>query len=271
MIAPTVLIRGAGEMASAVAWRLHRAHIGRICMLDLPDPLAVRRTVAFSPALYTGRSSVEGVEAVAVTGQQEIQAAWAAGQIAVMQTTDWQRGAGFPPAIVIDAILAKRNLGTRLDDAALVIALGPGFTAGHDAHLVIETHRGHHLGRILDSGCAVANTGEPGPIAGYTHQRVLRAPVTGLFTTPLDIGDAVREGDEVGRVDAQPLLAGVDGVLRGLLRTRTQVRAGLKLGDIDPRGEAGYCHTISDKARALSGSVLECVMRHCNRTDVADR
>jgi xanthine dehydrogenase accessory factor len=146
-----------------------------------------------------------------------------------------------------------------------VIALGPGFEAGRDCHLVIETNRGHHLGRIIPSGAAEPNTGIPGPIGGATAERLLRAPVAGQFTSACRIGEMVRKGDVMGEVDGSPVAAGLDGVLRGLIRSPTEVSQGLKLGDIDPRGDAGYCGTISDKARAIAGSALECVLRHCNR------
>jgi xanthine dehydrogenase accessory factor len=167
--------------------------------------------------------------------------------------------------VVVDAIIAKRNLGTQLDDAPFVIGLGPGFTAGLDVHVVIGTNRGHNLGRIYSCGSEEFNTGVPGNIAGYTFERVVRTTRGGVFATALDIGAFVRRGDSVGTIDGTPLLAGVDGVVRGLLRSGMEVEAGFKIADIDPRREAVYCHTISDKARAIAGSVLEAVLRHYQR------
>lgn len=263
-LSPRVLVKGAGEMASAVAWRLHRAGFRRLCMLDLPNPLCVRRQVSFCTALESGAAAVEGVRAVRVRTQGEIEAAWDAGAIAVACTDDWARIAGIGPEVVIDAILAKRNTGTAKHDAPLVIALGPGFEAGTDCHLVIETNRGHDLGRLLERGRAAPNTGVPGDIAGHTNDRVLRAPAAGEFRTERRIGDFVRRGDVIGEVAGHPVTAPLDGVLRGLIRPGTAVARGLKLGDIDPRGRREYCDTISDKARAIAGAALEGVMRHCN-------
>lgn len=265
-VSPFIVVKAAGEMASAVAWRLYMANLRRICMLDLDQPLCVRRRVSFCPALESGSAVVEGVRAVSARHWDGIEAAWEAQNIAVISTSDWEGIDAPAPDVLIDAILAKRNLGTRKDAAALVITLGPGFTAGEDCHLVIETKRGHDLGRVITSGPAAPNTGVPGDIAGQTDTRVLRAPVDGIFLSELSIGDAVRTGDVVGYVAAQAVSARLNGMLRGLLRTGTEVPQGLKLGDIDPRGRREYCDTISDKARAIAGAVLECVMRHCNRS-----
>lgn len=265
VLSPFVLIKSAGEMASAIAWRLYGANIRRICMLDLENPLCVRREVSFCTALESERAVVEGVEAIAAGGREEVEAAWQKQKIAVVRTADWQRMSGLEPDVVIDAILAKRNLGTRKEDAPLVIALGPGFEVGKDCHLIVETNRGHNLGRLLHSGCAEPNTSIPGDIAGYTRERVLRAPTAGVFTTDRNIGDPIRQDEVVGHVDGTPVVSQIDGMLRGLIRSGTQVRDGLKLGDVDPRGKKEFCYTISDKARAISGSTLEGVMRYCNR------
>ena len=262
---PFILIRGAGEMASAVAWRLHRANLSRICMLELANPLAVRRAVSFSTALETGSHNVDEVVARTAQRAEDIEAAWQDQNIAVVLTNDWQGITSLRPDVLVDATLAKRNLGTSIDQASLVIALGPGFEAGTDCHLVIETNRGHDLGRIIDTGRAEANTGVPGGIDGFTTERVLRAPTTGAFETDLDIGEMVQAGDVIGEVAGLPVTAEIDGVLRGLIRPGTEVGDDLKIGDIDPRGEASYCFTISDKARALSGSVLEGIMRSFNQ------
>jgi xanthine dehydrogenase accessory factor len=266
-VSPFIVVKGAGEMASAVAWRLYMANLRRICMLDLDQPLCVRRQVAFCTALESGAGIVEGVRAVAARDWGEIEAAWESQSISVVSTTDWERINARTPApdVLIDAILAKRNLGTRKDEARLVIGLGPGFTAGEDCHLVIETNRGHDLGRIIASGSAEANTGIPGNIAGHTDDRVLRAPAAGIFESQSAIGDHVHRNDVIGQVAGHPVTAGLDGMLRGLIRPGTAVTDGLKLGDIDPRGKREHCRTISDKARAIAGAVLEGVMRYCNR------
>lgn len=257
-----ILIKGAGEMASAVAWRLHMAGFKRICMTELDAPLCVRRTVAFSTALETGAFAVEGVEAGVARDPAEIERAWSHARIAVVAQAHWGALRDLTPTVVVDAILAKRNTGTRPTDAPLVIALGPGFVAGHDCHLVIETNRGHDLGRVIVAGCAQPNTGVPGEIAGHTAARVLRAGADGAFLSQREIGDRIEAGEVVGSVAGSPVIASVGGILRGLIRSGTTVSCGLKLGDVDPRATPEYCRTISDKARAIAGSVLEGIMRH---------
>lgn len=162
--------------------------------------------------------------------------------------------------MVVDAIVAKRNLGSRLTDAPLVIGLGPGFTAGEDVHCVVETNRGHHLGRVIHSGRATPNTGIPGAISGFGIERLLRSPAPGIFTTERVIGDLVSTGQTVGQVADVPVVARIDGVLRGLLRSGTKVRHGTKLGDVDPRKEIPNCRSVSDKARAIGGGVLEAIL-----------
>lgn len=268
-MSPIILVKSAGEMASAIAWRLYMANMRRLCMLDLDDPLCVRRRVSFCVALESGETVVEGVRAVAARDRKTIEAAWKEQTVPIVRISDWERISGFAPDVVIDAILAKRNLGTSMDEARLVIALGPGFTAGMNCHLVIETNRGHDLGRIITSGAAAPNTGIPGDIAGHTSERVLRAPAAGTFQSQRAIGDMVRRSDIVGHVGGHSVVAGLDGMLRGLIRSGTVVTSGLKLGDIDPRGKREHCDTISDKARAIAGAVLEGVMRHCNRPSTA--
>lgn len=270
-VSPFILLKSAGEMASAIAWRLYMANLRRICMLDLENPLCVRRRVSYCTALESGAAAVEGVEARSARTASEIEAAWNAGKIAVVRTDDWQRLQGLAPDVVIDAILAKRNLGTRKDEARLVIALGPGFEAGKDCHIVIETNRGHDLGRIIVSGSAEPNTGSPGEIAGYANERVVRAPAAGAFRTERNIGDVVRRDEVIGDVAGHPVTARLDGILRGLIRPGTAVLAGMKLGDIDPRGRLEYCDTISDKARAIAGAALESVMRYCNLPGIATK
>lgn len=251
-------------MASAVAWRIYRAKICQILMLERSSPLAVRRAVSFCEAVHDGHKTVEGVAAKRADTLNEVRAYWNKGQIAVCIDPEWKLPASLKPDVVIDAILAKSNLGTRLDAAPLVIGLGPGFIAGQDVHMVVETQRGHYLGQIITTGSAQPNTGIPGRISGYTDERVLRAPCDGDFKVECAIGDSVKKGDRIGTVAANVVRAPIDGVLRGLIRSASHVHAGLKIGDIDPRGDPRYCHTISDKARAISGSVLEAILRVYN-------
>lgn len=259
-----VLIRGAGEMASAVAWRLYMSNVRRIIMTDLDQPLCVRRTVSFCAAIPEGESVVEGVKARSVRTLAELERAWEERLIGVIAESHWRKIGTVKPDVVIDAILAKRNIATRIDDAPLVVALGPGFTAQRDCHFVIETNRGHNLGRIIERGESEPNTGVPGDIAGHTHARVFRAPADGVFETERRIGERVGAGEYLGRVADAPVVAALGGIVRGLLASGVAVKAGVKLGDIDPRAKPEYCDTISDKARAISGSVLECVMRRYN-------
>lgn len=254
-----IVIKGAGEMASGIAVRLHRAGFRRLLMLETPTPMAVRRAVSFSEAVHDGGQVVEGVEARLAATPVEIEALWRRGAIAVSVDPDWLLLQSVRPHISIDAILAKRNLGTRLDEAPLVVALGPGFVAGRDAHKVVETQRGHNLGRVLDHGEAEPNTGIPGSIDGYALERVLRAPVTGPVTMARAIGDSVAVGDVVCRVGDSEVRTVIAGSLRGCLREGTMAPAGCKLGDVDPRNRRDYCFTVSEKARAIGGSVLEAV------------
>jgi xanthine dehydrogenase accessory factor len=226
-------IKGAGEMASGMAWRLWQANIRRIFMLEIPRPMAVRRQVSFCEAVYEKEFMVDGVPAVRVESAAETYQAWEQGKLAVAVDPQWILMRRMQPQIVIDAILAKMNLGTGLNEAPLVIGLGPGFRAGVDVHMVIETNRGHNLGRILLTGAAEANTGIPGDIGGYAQERVLRAPCGGIFTTGAEIGLSVGQGERIGAVDGKPVAARIAGVIRGLLRDGTAVERGVKLGDIE--------------------------------------
>ncbi len=256
-----VAIKGAGEMASAIAWRLYMAHIRRIFLLERPNPLAVRRQVSFCEAVYKGRHTVEGVDAVRVESSTQVHTAWSKGALAVLIDPGWNALHDLSPGVCVDAIMAKKNLGTARSDAPLVIGLGPGFIAPKDVHMVIETNRGHHLGRIITSGCAEKNTGIPGKINGFTVERVLRSPQDGYFEALLAIGDLVKQGDSIGSVGKAMVRSQVDGVVRGMIRSGIQVTKGFKLGDIDPRGNIEHCATISEKARAIAGSVLEVILR----------
>tara|TARA_Y100001954_G_scaffold236468_3_gene297237 strand:+ start:6144 stop:6965 length:822 start_codon:yes stop_codon:yes gene_type:complete len=259
---PTIVIRGAGDLATGVALRLYRAGLRNIVMLETLAPLAVRRTVAFSECIKHDTMTVEGVTAVCIDSANDTANAWAAGDIPVLVDPEATTLPDLQPEIVVDAIIAKRNLGTDMSMAPLVIGLGPGFVAGKDVHVVIETMRGHHLGRVITDGPAKPNTGIPGTIAGYSIERVCWAETSGIFTTAFNIGDTIGKGEELGRVDNTPVLAKVDGVIRGLLRNGTPVKNHTKLGDVDPRGTGSYCNLASDKAMAIGGGVLEAICNH---------
>lgn len=227
--------------------------------------MAVRRGVSFCEAVFEKRQEVEGVVACLVNAPSEIEEVWASGHIPVIVDPEVRVKDFIKPDVLVDAILAKVNLGTRIDDAPLVIGMGPGFEAGRDVHLVVETNRGHNLGKVIFDGKAEENTGIPGPIEGFTSERVLRAPQAGAFRSAKEIGDTVKAGETVGFVNEAPVKAGISGVLRGLIRPGSQVKAGFKLGDIDPRGQRDYCFTISDKARAIAGGVLEATMSYLGK------
>jgi len=258
-----ILIRGAGEMATGVAWRLFQSHF-KVLLTEIPQPLAVRRKVSFCEAVYEERQTVEGVEAILIPAVDQAKEVWRNRRIPLLIDPDLSLARALKPDVLVDAILAKKNQGTHLSDAPLVVALGPGFRAGHDAHLVVETNRGHNLGRLYTEGEAEANTGIPGNIGGFTGERVLRAPVSGVFRSDRTFGARVEAGESVAEVDGHPVRAQIGGILRGLIRTNTPVTSGLKVGDVDPRGNAAFCSTISEKARAIGGSVLEGILRRYN-------
>lgn len=253
-----VLIRGAGDLATGAAVRLHRCGFPLV-LTELERPTAVRRTVALSQAVYDGVTQVEELTGRRCESDLEIRAALDRGELPVVVDPDGGSVRRFQPDILVDAILAKRNLGTKITDAPLVIGLGPGFTAGEDCHCVVETMRGHTLGRCIYEGTAIPNTGVPGAVGGYTTQRVLRAPADGIFHPHRGIGDPVTAGETVADVDGMPVCTEISGCLRGILPDGLPVRAGMKAGDVDPRCERGHCFTISDKALAIGGGVLEAV------------
>jgi len=228
-----------------------------VAMAEIAQPTPVRRTVAFAEAVYDGRATVEGVEAVLVDRVEAAETKMAEGYIAVLVDPEARVRGELLPDVLVDAIVAKRNLGTRITDAPVVVALGPGFIAGSDCHAVVETMRGHTLGRAIYQGRALPNTGVPGEIGGAGAERVLRAPADGVFAASRRIGDRVHRGDAVAFVGGVPMRASIDGVLRGLLRSGLAVTRGLKAGDVDPRAEIEHCFTVSDKALAIGGGVLE--------------
>jgi xanthine dehydrogenase accessory factor len=260
-----VLIRGAGEMASGVAHRLHQSHF-KVCMLEIEQPLAVRREVSFCEAIYASEKAVEGIQAKFILKPEQISSVWKAGKIPLLVDPDLKRTKHFlKPDVLIDAIMAKNNLGTKIDDAPLVIGLGPGFTAGKDVHLIVETNRGHHLGKVIRNGTAEQDSGTPGDIGGYTVQRVLRTMKKGVFHPHKEIGDKVNKGSVVAVIDDFPAIAEISGIVRGLLHEGVEVKKGMKVGDIDPRGKRELCFTISDKARAIAGGVLEAILYWFNK------
>ena len=251
-----ILIKGAGDLATGTAVRLHRAGFPLV-MTDIAQPTAVRRTVAFCQCMYDGVHAVLRISPGGGDHGAEALAALEKGEIPVLNDPEANILRELDFFAVVDAILAKKNLGTAITDAPVVLALGPGFTAGVDCHGVIETQRGHDLGRLITDGSAVPNTGVPGNIGGYTTERIIRACADGAFEPVAAIGDRVEKGDLVARVDGQPVYALITGVVRGMLPAGLKVCKGMKSGDIDPRCEVRHCFTVSDKARAIGGGVLE--------------
>lgn len=262
-MAPDVLlVRGAGDLASGAALRLHRAGFS-LLMAEIEQPLAVRRAVAFSEAVYEGRVVVEGVAAVQASGPEEAVALLEDDAIPVLVDPEleilWKAPEWFRTPVVVDARLLKREVARVPAD--LLIGLGPGFTPGENCDAVVETLRGHNLGRVHWSRPARADTGLP----DGDPARVLRAPAAGLFLPDVSIGDAVTRGEILASIRAGdggevPVLAPLDGVVRGLLRPGMRVSEGLKIGDIDARGQRSYAFTASDKALAVGGGVLEAVL-----------
>ena len=256
-----VLIKGAGDLATGVAARLWRSGFP-VVMTELAQPLTIRRRVAFSEAVYEGEITVEELTARRISDASEIETAWREKKIPVFAECHGSCVAAVKPDVLVDAILAKRNLGTRIDDAPFVIGLGPGFTVGQDVHAIVETNRGHYLGRVLWSGRAQPDTGVPGDIAGFGRERVVYSPASGVFEARLGIGSLVKPGDVIGLVGQTPVLAPIAGVVRGLIHDGASVPAQLKIGDVDPRGVVEHCCTISDKALAIGGGVLEAILMH---------
>ena len=254
-----VMIRGGGDIATGVALRLWRSGMD-VCLCEIPAPTAIRRTVCFSEAVRRGEATVEDVTA-RLCEVEEIPDLLDQRTIPVLIDPEGETIPALAPDAVVDAILAKRNLGTTLDMAPVVIGVGPGFTAGVDCHAAVETMRGHYLGRVLYEGSPLENTAVPGLIGGYAGERVLRAPADGLFRAVRAIGDQVRSGDVAGYVGDVPMVCTIDGVLRGLLPDGTPVHRGMKSGDVDPRCEIGHCFCASDKALAVGGGVLEAILR----------
>ena len=255
------LLRGGGDLATGIAWRITRGG-WPVVVCELAEPLTVRRTVALSTAVSEGRVDVEGMIGRRAMSIEEATEIARSGDVGVVVAPDLPDVAA---DVVVDARLAKRNIDTGIDDAPLVIGVGPGFTAGVDCHAVVETMRGHHLGRVIWSGRAAADTGIPGEVGGQGVDRVLRSPVAGLVSWEHEIGDVLDSGEVVGRVGDEELRAPFSGVVRGLIAAGGHVERGLKIGDLDPRAEPAACHEISDKSLAVGGGVVEAVLTWLNR------
>lgn len=254
-----VVIRGSGDIATGIAIRLYRAGF-RIVMLDVAKPTAIRRSVAFAQAVFDGQMTVEDVTARLAPNVREAMGFVSRGEIPVLVDPEAALLRELQPGYLVDAILAKRNLGTTRDMAPITIALGPGFTAGEDCDAVIETNRGHNLGRVILEGPAQPNTGTPGEIAGQGALRVVRAPCAGVMRCRVALGDLVEAGDLLAHVGESPVFSPLSGMVRGLLTDGIEVTERFKIGDIDPRGAAADYLTVSDKARAIGGAVLEAVL-----------
>lgn len=254
-----VLIKGAGDLATGIGCRLHRCGF-HVAMTELAVPTTVRRTVAFSRAVYENTALVEDITGVLCRDAGEVCEAVNRDRVAVLVDEACEFLKEWKPDILVDAILAKKNLGTSIQDAPIVIGVGPGFTAGEDCHAVVETKRGHDLGRCIWKGSAVPNTGVPGKIGGYDKERILRAEAEGPFWGAVTIGDLVEKGTVVGYSGGVPITAQIGGVVRGLLQDGVTVTKNMKSGDVDPRGITESCYTISDKAAAIGGGVLEGIL-----------
>ena len=253
-----IVIRGGGDLATGVALRLYRSGMD-VVICETAVPTSIRRTVCFSEAVRLGEMMVEGVTARRAVSE-EVPALLAAGIIPVLVDPEGACIPGLRPDAVVDAILAKRNLGTSMDMAPIVVAAGPGFTAGVDCHAAVETMRGHYLGRVIYEGSPLPNTNIPGLIGGYAGERVLRAPADGVFEGAKKIGDRGEAGDVAGYVDGAPMVCTIGGTLRGLLADGVPVTKGMKSGDVDPRCEEAHCRCASDKALAVGGGVLEAIL-----------
>ncbi len=278
------VVRGGGDLGTGAALRLQRAG-WRVLVTEIARPLVIRRGAALATAVYDGSIELEGTVGERIDRAAEADRVWAADRLPVLIDPDHTRSAQLHPSVIVDAIMAKRNTGSRIDEAAIVIGLGPGFTAGVDCHAVVETQRGHNLGRVYYRGAAAADTGTPGKLGGQDALRVLRAPTAGVFYGQRKIGEAVKAGEVIGRVievdgsltdsaawrlsavdrdSSRPLgtvvRTSIDGVLRGILHDGLTVCAGLKIADVDPRAEVSYCFTVSDKAWAVGGGVLEAAL-----------
>jgi xanthine dehydrogenase accessory factor len=251
-----VAVRGAGDLASGIILKLYKCGF-KVFALDIDKPTVIRRTVSFAEAILSGQAEVEGVKGLIAEGIEQVIPIIERGFIPVLVDPGGVSISQLSPIAVIDSIIAKRNLNTHRGMAPIVIGVGPGFEAPIDVDCVIETNRGHFLGNVIYNGKAEANTGIPGDIMGYTDERVLRSPGDGNLIPRYAIGDYVDEGDCLGTVDEFCVNAPISGILRGLIHPSVYLRKGMKIGDIDPRGKREFCFTVSDKARAIAGGVME--------------
>lgn len=254
-----VIVRGAGDIASGIIHRLSRAGF-KVLALEIDKPLSIRRKVSFSEAIYKGEVEVEGVKGVWIKDLGQLWGTIYKGYIPIYIDPKGEAIENLKPMAVVDSILAKKNLGTHRNMAPITIGVGPGFEAGVDVDLVIETKRGHNLGRVIEKGRAIEDTGVPAKVLGLGEERVIRAVSDGVFKSRYKIGDRVKKGDIIGHIGQEEVVAKISGVIRGLLKSGLPVREGLKIGDIDPRDRVDYAFTISDKARAIGGGVLEGIL-----------
>jgi len=255
-----ILFRGAGELASGAIRRLVMAGFPVIA-LETAKPLCVRRTVSFASAIYEGEIEIEGIRGKFYKDIEEATNMIIGRETAVLIDPDGSAIQKVSPKILIDARMLKNNQDTSSKMAPLVIALGPGYLAPEDAHYVIETSRGHDLGRVITNGSALKNTGVPGEVGGETIKRVIRSPISGKFKSTAKLGDMVSASQVVGNINGIEVETEISGILRGLIYEGVEISAGTKIGDVDPRGNPDYLHTISDKANAVAGGVMEAVLR----------
>lgn len=269
-----ILIKGAGDLATGIGHRLKACGF-QVVMTEINMPTTVRRTVAFSQAVFDGSTEVEGIKAVLAENFNEVQEILNHGNIPVIVDPEGKIIEELKPDIIVDSIISKVNCaGTNINEAPVVIAVGPGFEAGVDCHCVIESQRGHYLGKAIYKGCAIPNTGVPGNIGGYTVERIIRATGDGIIKPIVSIGDYVEKGQVVAFIDesignpnnkCEYVYASISGIVRGMLAEGVKVHKGMKSGDIDPRCEKEHCFTISDKARSIGGGVLEAVLTLSNQ------
>lgn len=259
-----VVIKGAGDLATGIAYRLKKSGFD-VVMTEIDKPTTVRRTVAFSQAIFDNEVEIEGIKGIKVRNINEIYDEIKKNNIPIIIDEKADIIKELKPEAIVDSIIAKKNLGTSIKDAPIVIGVGPGFEAKVDCHLVVETKRGHYLGKVIDHGTAIPNTGVPGNIGGYTKERIIRASADGKIKPAVSIGDFVTKGQVVAHINGVEVLAEIDGIVRGMLQEGIEVFKGMKSGDIDPRCEKDHCFTISDKARSIGGGVLEAIMYMSNK------
>ncbi|MBU3105395.1 selenium-dependent molybdenum cofactor biosynthesis protein YqeB [Clostridium gasigenes] len=260
MMEDIIVVRGGGDIATGTIQKLYRSGF-KVLVLEIDKPTAIRRNVAFSDAVYNGNTTVEGIKAYLAKNEYEINKNWDNKIIPIAVDSSGELINKIKPNIVIDAILAKKNMGTCKKMAPITIALGPGFNAGKDVDIVIETMRGHNLGKLIFEGSAIENTGVPGEIGGYSKERVIYSNNDGVIKNISNIGDIVEKGQVIALIGEENVLATISGILRGIIKDGTDVYKGLKIGDIDPRlKELENYNTISDKARSIGGGVLEAVL-----------